>query len=606
MERDAERERERLRTWEEVGADVAPALDAASAVVVVGDDPVAAAEVALGAGRAQGARRRVAIGDLVGDVAPLQALVTGDDPHGLVDSFLYGVSLNRIARPAPGFRNLYILPSGTEPVVAEEIFRNERWRRLAIGFSEVGALLLLVARADAPGVEALIAQLDGALVVGATTRVADGVKVLAAVGSIAEPHEIQETTDEYAIPTAVVSEYAAQQPAREPAAGGEPVVHAAAPETPAAPAADVAVPIAVAAEAPRGDSESATEVENREVLTPRDVPVDVDASEALRSADATPAASADDEPRDARWVRRVATAPPTQVHISAQPDADPREKATAPRAVEQPWRPSRARWLLPIAAVVLVAVIGLGALLTRGDNAGTRTEAGRRAAGGQPAADSAPVAAATPADSVAATSAAAGGEVAGAAGGASAAATPAYTTPPGEPALPALAVANPADSARAATYAIQIVAANTLAGAKAKQRDVAWGLPAAVVSPMALSSDNTRWFRLTVGAFSTRNEAAAYAVDLRKRRKLDLDPASVVTVPYALLLEENVPRARAAARVATFAARGLPAYALLQPDGTARVYAGAFETPQQAALMASAATAADVTPVVVYRTGRSL
>jgi hypothetical protein len=178
MERDTERERVR-QAWEEVGRDLAPALDAASAVVVIGDDPVAAAEVALGAGRVQGARRRVAIGDLVGEVEPLQALVTGDDPHGLVDSFLYGVSLNRIARPAVGFRNLYILPSGTEPVVAEEIFRNERWRRLAIGFSEVGALLLLVARADAPGVDALIGQLDGALVVDGATRVPDGVRVLA-------------------------------------------------------------------------------------------------------------------------------------------------------------------------------------------------------------------------------------------------------------------------------------------------------------------------------------------------------------------------------------------------------------------------------------------
>ena len=91
MERDTERERVR-QAWEEVGREIAPALDAASAVVVIGDDPVAAAEVALGAGRVQGARRRVAIGDLVGEVEPLQALVTGDDPHGLVDSFLYGVS----------------------------------------------------------------------------------------------------------------------------------------------------------------------------------------------------------------------------------------------------------------------------------------------------------------------------------------------------------------------------------------------------------------------------------------------------------------------------------------------------------------------------------
>ena len=73
-----------------------------------------------------------------------------------------------------------------------------------------------------------------------------------------------------------------------------------------------------------------------------------------------------------------------------------------------------------------------------------------------------------------------------------------------------------------------------------------------------------------------------------------------------MLLEDRVPRARAASRVAAFVSRGLPAYALLQPDGTARVYAGAFETPAQASLMASALTVADITPVVVFRTGRAL
>ena len=85
--------------WEEEGRRIAPSLDSVAAVVVIGEDPDAAAAVALGVGRVQSRRRRVAIADLVGEVAPLQSLVRGDDPHGIVDSFLYGVSLNRIARP---------------------------------------------------------------------------------------------------------------------------------------------------------------------------------------------------------------------------------------------------------------------------------------------------------------------------------------------------------------------------------------------------------------------------------------------------------------------------------------------------------------------------
>ncbi len=162
--------------WELRGAAAAASLVNTNAIAVVGDDPVAAAQAALGIARAESARRRVAVADLVGDVAPLQSLVTGDDPHGVVDSFLYGVSLNRVAQPVDASGQLFVIQTGTEPVLTEEIFRSDRWRRLAAGFREAGALLILVAPASAPGLEDLVAMLDGAVVVGsaslgASTRV---------------------------------------------------------------------------------------------------------------------------------------------------------------------------------------------------------------------------------------------------------------------------------------------------------------------------------------------------------------------------------------------------------------------------------------------------
>ena len=157
----------RLTTpWEEAGAHVAAALAGAHAVLVTGRDADAAARAAIGIGRIESTRRRVAIGDLVGDVAPLVALMDADDVHGVVDSFLYGVSLNRVAHPVTGIENLFVLPSGTEPIVTEEIFRSDRWRRLATGFREVGALLLLVAPLDAPGLEVLASMMDGVVRVG--------------------------------------------------------------------------------------------------------------------------------------------------------------------------------------------------------------------------------------------------------------------------------------------------------------------------------------------------------------------------------------------------------------------------------------------------------
>ena len=145
-----------------IGADV----DSLNAIVVVANAPDDAAAVALGIGAAQSRNRRVVVADLAGDTATLTRLVTTDDPHGLSDSFRYGVSLNRVAQPIGEGGNLFVLPSGTEPVADEEIYRSDRWRRLVAGFREVGALLVLVAPGNAPALDALIAVTDGAVGVG--------------------------------------------------------------------------------------------------------------------------------------------------------------------------------------------------------------------------------------------------------------------------------------------------------------------------------------------------------------------------------------------------------------------------------------------------------
>jgi hypothetical protein len=126
---------------------------------------LAAAHVALGIARAEAPRRRVVVGDLVGDLAPLTSLVTDEDPHGISDSILYGVSINRIGRKVETTENLFVMPSGTEQVMSADIFASERWKRIAETFTKTGALLLLVARSDSPGLGVLADQLDGVVVV---------------------------------------------------------------------------------------------------------------------------------------------------------------------------------------------------------------------------------------------------------------------------------------------------------------------------------------------------------------------------------------------------------------------------------------------------------
>lgn len=152
--------------WELEGRRLAPLLDNVFAVVIAASDPLVAAQVALGAARAQGGQRRVAIADLVGELPPIEALLSGDDPHGVADSFLYGVSLNKIARPMAGAGNIFLMPSGTEAVDHEGVYANDRWRRLAAGFHQVGALLIVVARPTANGFADLCAYIGALMPVG--------------------------------------------------------------------------------------------------------------------------------------------------------------------------------------------------------------------------------------------------------------------------------------------------------------------------------------------------------------------------------------------------------------------------------------------------------
>ena len=164
------------------GMRVGAALDTANLVLVLGDEPRRTALAALGVARAQARHRRVALGDLLGDAEPIQQLLNGGDPHGLADSFVYGVSLNKIAHPVPQYGELYVLPSGSEVPAYEDIFTNSRWKRLAAGFKETGALLVVAAPASASHVADVVGLSDGAVLVGSAEALGvEGGKMLGRV-----------------------------------------------------------------------------------------------------------------------------------------------------------------------------------------------------------------------------------------------------------------------------------------------------------------------------------------------------------------------------------------------------------------------------------------
>jgi hypothetical protein len=432
--------------WEEEGARLSPLLETVSAVVIIGPDSSAAAEVALGAGRAQSQRRRVVIGDLVGEIGLLDALIPRDDPHGLSDSFAYGISLNRVGYPVEPGGELFIMPSGSEPVATETIIGHPRWQRLVAGFREVGALLVLVAHAGAPGLDRLIPMTDGAILLG-DTRLDFPAHVIARAR-------------------------------------------------------------------PRGP--------RRVTLT------------ASSSPSKAPPPLAD-----------------TGTAFTDAPNAPP----TAPASPG------------PRSGVVVAALVAL-MLITAAVIALSGPFADSDAAPSQDSAVSTP-----PSHLIAS--------------------APAADPPP--------PVENPADSAIAARYAVAVIAANTSVGAQDNLRRVI-DQPAATTAPSI--ENGSLWYKVFVGAFVERAEAESLLAHLGQSGEAGQPREQIVALPYAFLAADALSVDSARVMRDTLAARGLPVYALAQVDGTMRLYAGAFATPDEAMHMAPVLRAAGLQPRIVYRTGR--
>ncbi len=420
-----------LNPWEEEGRRLAPQLVGLSSAVVIGLDAESSARVALGAARATAHERHVAVADLVGAPTALGALAGGADAPGIIDSFVRGVSLNDIARPAAdGTPSLFILPRGSEPTLPEEMLRSDRWSRLAAGFAEAGALLLIVARAGTPALDALVRQTDGVVSVGN---------------------------------------------------------------------ADIPMEWRVIAQA--GE--------------------------------------------------RVPAPTPVAVHGQRRPSARGRRVAGV---------------IAGVIAGVLLVIAGV-ALWQQFPRATTQPAMA-------PPIPAAPQPAAMPVSSSA------------------------DTVRVSDP-------VNPLDSAAAAQFAVELVATNTAAGANLWIRERGSQLAGLTVSPVLLGAAASRWHRVIAGAWRDRAGADSLLAALRDDDVLRTGAGAVVRVPLALLLEADVPRGAANARVAALAARGVSAYALMQDDGSVRLFAGAFETAAAAVPLDADLRAVGLAPQLAYRTGRT-
>ena len=162
-----------------------------------------------------------------------------------------------------------------------------------------------------------------------------------------------------------------------------------------------------------------------------------------------------------------------------------------------------------------------------------------------------------------------------------------------------LTVMNPTDSSKATRYSVYYATAASLVAAIPDRRIS--GLPAVAISPVTDGSE--QGFRVTLGAFPTR--AAADSLLTRLRTEKLLASGSVVRTPYAFLLDSGLVARAIRSRTELYAQRAITAYGLIQADGSAMMYTGAFESPKQAASLATSLRAIGITPMLVYRTGRT-
>ncbi len=582
------------------GTRLAPLMNGVCAVVVAGSEPATAVAVAIGAARVQCATRRVAVADLVGDAPLILRLLPDDDPHGISDSFLYGVSFNKIARPVEGEDQLFLIPSGSEPVTTEAIYANDRWRRLSAGFHQVGALLVVVARPEVPGFAALCTHVGAVLPVGEVPLTLPAGVVVLRPEPEPEPVPAAPTA-----PTALEALLAQSAATDRESRGMRP---------PPSPDRDGKTDVA-------GDGDSAGR-------GPR-LGLKVDAQGIVRPKASR--AAIDDE-ADADAPRPWWRAPRTLV-LAAVVLAGITVGALNPGWMGQAIAPLTGAWRSLTGGTDSVALDAAAADSARAvaaatgqptpapadsaaplavlpDSTAVDTLPQGGAAGGPPsaAADSAaavpvPPVVTPPKQITPPTLRTVAPPSAGAANPPSAApapSRPAVTAPPSAaPPRAALTVANPDDANRAARYAIYVATSNTRDGALPDPR--LRGAEATALSPV--TDGGARWYRLTVGAEPSRAEATALLARLRAK-----DPTvsgSIVALPYAFLVEQGVAAAQVPARLSALAGRGVFAYALRQGDGSGAIYTGAFESPEQARTLADSLRAVGMAPTLVYRTGRA-
>jgi hypothetical protein len=130
------------------------------------------------------------------------------------------------------------------------------------------------------------------------------------------------------------------------------------------------------------------------------------------------------------------------------------------------------------------------------------------------------------------------------------------------------------------------------------------GFPVVTFSPYR-RADGAMSYVVISGAFHDSASADSLLRAVRAKRYRTAAAAHVVKLPYAVLITKGVAQDQASMFVRAYLSKGLPVYPLLDPDGSASLWAGAFRSVEQAQPLVTSFRANGDQPTVTIRTGRS-
>ena len=169
---------------------------------------------------------------------------------------------------------------------------------------------------------------------------------------------------------------------------------------------------------------------------------------------------------------------------------------------------------------------------------------------------------------------------------------------------PAPAVATDADRLVGDTlfYSVQVAAFQSLSQAMDLSRDFERSGFLAPVTPVRAGNEGV-WYRVLVGALRSPGAADSLLHELWYLGLVEPSQGSVLRTPEALALGVWSSVAEARQALKGLRDRGVPAYILARPDGTARLYVGAFTEADQAETADSLLAAAGLQHNLVPRSG---